>query len=390
MKFIEPDLVVKLIDEYELSPLSVETVSLSEALDRTLAEDVVSPFDQPAYDKALKDGYAYRSTDFLPKIVAVQKAGEGLERKYAEGECVKIMTGAVVPKDFDLLVPVEDVQIDGNKLVVKGEVANNICYQGEYVKNGETILHSGQKIFPQTIGILASVGKREIKVYKNPRVGILVTGDELVEDFSDLASGKKFDSNSPMLAAQVRNLGAIPVEYRVVSDDLSATVDAIKKAVSECDLVLSSGGASMGDFDYIPKALQELGAKFIFQKMKFKPGKPTFFSEVMGKPYFALPGNQVSSFVVFHLFASRLIRRFLGLSPNSLILDLPMAKEFVRTKDLDRQEYRPAKIVEGKIEVCNFVNSGHLLSLNEIDGLVELRIEQNILLADSIQKIYLL
>ncbi len=390
MKFIEPDLAFKLIDEYELSSLSHEIVPLAEGLGRTLAEDVTSPFDQPAYDKALKDGYAYRSSDVLPEVVAVQKAGEDLGRKYSEGECIKIMTGAVVPKEFDMVVPVEDAEVESNRLKITGAVGNNICYQGEYVSKGERILHAGQKVASQTIGILASVGKREIKVYKKPRVGILVTGDELVEDFGDLAIGKKFDSNSPMLAAQVRELGAIPVEYRLVSDDLPATVDAIKQAVSECDLVLSSGGASMGDFDYIPRALQELGAKFIFQKMKFKPGKPTFFSEVCGKPYFALPGNQVSSFVVFHLFVSQLIKRLLGLPSNPSVLNLPMGKEFVRTKDLDRQEYRPVRIINGKVEVCNFVNSGHLLSLNEIEGLVEIRIDEDKLAIGSVQRVYLM
>ena len=192
-----------------------------------------------------------------------------------------------------------------------------------------------------------------------------------------------------MLALQIAELGktsAEPIEYRVVADTLQETTDAIEKAVRECDLVLSSGGASMGDYDYIPKALENLQAKFEFKKIKFKPGKPTFFATVKGTPYFALPGNPVSSFVVFNLFVTRLIKKMLAQDSQPKSFLLPMGKRFVRSIDLDRQEYRPANIVDGKIEVADFVNSGHLQALAGAQGLVEIPAGQKELPSGSKQR----
>ena len=255
MNFVTTQEAWRLIDSYITAKLPTEEVFLGDSLGRILVEDVFAPFDEPAFDKALKDGYAYNSQDLQPEVVAVQRAGEDLGRSYAKGECVKIMTGAVVPKEFDALVPVEDAKIVENRLQITAKVAQNICYQGEYLLKGAKILAKNEKITPQIVGILASVGKKKAQVFRKPKVGVLVTGDELVESFSQLEQGKKFDSNSPMLALQIAELGAEPIEYRVVADTLQETTDAIEKAVRECDLV-TSGGASI--YDYIPKALENL------------------------------------------------------------------------------------------------------------------------------------
>ncbi len=388
MEFIETQKAWELIDGCPLKELKKEEVWLKDSLGRVLAEDVFSASDDPAFDKALKDGYAYRSTDVAPAVVAVLRAGDTVSKKYAPGECVKIMTGAVVPKEFDKLVMVEDAQVVDGKLMVLGQVGNNICYQGEYLLKGTKVLHKHKQIAPQDVAILASVGKKKVSVYRKPRVGILVTGDELVEQESELKAGKKLDSNSPMLAAQVRILGGEPCEYKVVADTLEATIMAISGALLDCDLVISSGGASMGDYDFIPKALQSLSAKFMFKKIKFKPGKPTFFSTVQTIPYFALPGNPVSSFVVFSLFVARLIRRMLKQSPQAKYFTLPMKAEFVRKTDLDRQEFRPCKIVDNKILVSDFVNSGHLQALYGVDGLVDIPVGEKVLPVKSLQKFY--
>ncbi len=388
MNFVETRKAWNLIDSCPLREAQKEEVPLRDSLGRVLAEDVFSAFDDPAFDKALKDGYAYKGTDICPKVVAVQRAGENLCKRYAQGECIKIMTGAVVPKEFDKLVMVEDAKVIDGKLKISGEVGNNICYQGEYLLKGTKILQKSKLLAPQDVAILASTGKKKVSVYCRPRVGILVTGDELVDKESDLKAGKKLDSNSPMLASQVRALGGEPREYKVVADTLEDTIAAISSALLDCDLVISSGGASMGDYDFIPKALQSLSAKFMFKKIKFKPGKPTFFSTVQDVPYFALPGNPVSSFVVFNLFVARLIRRMLHLEPQAKSFLLPMQAEFVRKKDLDRQEFRPCKIVEGKIVMSDFVNSGHLQALYGVDGLVEIPIGEKILPAKSLQNFY--
>ena len=270
--------------------------------------------------------------------------------------------------------------------------SSSICAKqigkGEYLSKGAKILSKDTKLFPQDVAILASVGKRKLKVYRRPKVGVLVTGDELVADACQLQPGKKFDSNSPMLAAQIKEQGGVPQEYRVVADSLDATIAAIEKALAECDLVISSGGASMGDYDYIPSALQSLAAKFEFQKIRFKPGKPTFFSTVKGKPYFALPGNPVASFVVFNLFVARLLRRMVGLHPQPRSFQLPMGKELRRKNDLDRQEFRPVYILDDKIVEANFVNSGHLQALCGVDGLVEIPLGEKLLPAESLQRFY--
>ena len=271
MNFIQTQEAWQLIDSYHLDKAKIEQVALADSLSRVLAEDLFAPSDEPAFDKALKDGYACKSQDIHPQVVAVQRAGVDLQKKYAKGECIKIMTGAVVPKEFDLLVPVEDAKVVENRLhICSAEVANNICYQGEYLSKGAKILSKDTKLFPQDVAILASVGKRKLKVYRRPKVGVLVTGDELVADACQLQPGKKFDSNSPMLAAQIKEQGGVPQEYRVVADSLDATIAAIEKALAECDLVISSGGASMGDsfaedscqiFGKLPKIDPKFGGK---------------------------------------------------------------------------------------------------------------------------------
>jgi len=380
---------LEIIKEQKIIP-KTQIVEIYDALDRTIALDILSPFDQPLYNKSLMDGYAYSSKGNTTKIVGSQKAGQKNSGGYSKNQCIKIMTGAIVPKEFDRVVRIEYTKHDSGFMeIVQKETGNNICYQGEYLKKGQKIISKGKLLDPQTIGILASLGIASVLVYQKPIVGIIVTGDELLDVSNKIAPGKKYNSNLIMLSCQIKKAGAIPKHYGILKDNLLDTQNAIKKALLECDIVISSGGASMGDYDFIPRALKNLQARFLFQKIAFKPGKPTFFAHLHNKYYFALPGNPVSSFVVFEIFVKPFVYKYLNSSSPQKILHFRMGEKYHRKKDLDRLELRPIKIINNKIDPLEFKNSGHLSALYDIDGFLQIDKGVKILPKDSWQKVVL-
>ncbi|HYV99770.1 MAG TPA: gephyrin-like molybdotransferase Glp [Gemmatimonadaceae bacterium] len=290
-----------------------------------LARDVISPVALPLWANSAMDGYACRTDDVARasadapvtlRVVDDVRAGAFPQRPIGPGLATRIATGAPVPDGADCVVRVEDT--DGGTEVVRirdaRDAGRNVRPRGEDVGQNTVALAQGTLLGPAQISLLASVGAAWVPVHRKPRVGIVTTGDELVpvERFNEVLAGERIvSSNSYGLAAQVRSAGGEPVDFGIVPDDERAVREAIERA-SACDLIITSAGVSVGEADYIRRAVETLRGKLEFWRVRMRPGAPLAFGSVRGKPWIGLPGNPVSSFVTFELFARPAIRALLG------------------------------------------------------------------------------
>lgn len=300
------------------------TVSLEDSAGRVLSDDIISPQHAPAFNNSAMDGYALclneaelQMESLSRKCTTVVGAGQTHHQPLTPETCVKIMTGAAVPETANAVVPIEQAEVSSaypNEVIFKGPFrqGQHIRYQGEEFKVGQLLLTRGQQVTPAGIGLLASLGYVNVPVYQAPRVAILATGSELLPVGAQLTPGKLRDSNSDTLAACVREAGAEPVKFGVLPDNPLAIEAAFEKAFQTCDMVLSSGGVSVGDFDYVQDTLIKLGLEKKFWKVAIKPGKPVLFGTLEDKLCFGIPGNPASALVVFELLVRPAIRQMLG------------------------------------------------------------------------------
>lgn len=301
-------------------------LALSAASGRVLAQDIMAPMDVPPCDNSAMDGYAVRAADVavmpsLP-VVGVIYAG-GLPGELAPGTAQRIFTGAPVPAGADSVVIQEDVKLADGAMVIGADVAvppgGNIRCAGEDIRKGDCIVRRGYRLRAQEVGLLAAAGIASVPVMHPLRVGLLSTGDELLEPGDTAQPGKVFNSNRYLLGAMLRDLGCEVVDAGRVADDLSTTVNALQALSRQADVLLSTGGVSVGDADYVKQAVQQLGHLDVW-KIAVKPGKPLAFGHVCGKAFFGLPGNPVSAFVTFTLF----VRPFLQQAQGAIVQDLPV------------------------------------------------------------------
>ena len=301
-----------------------ERVELAHALGRILTDDIVAPIELPPWDNASMDGYAVRAADVVNAMRAspVQlpvagtiAAGAPSGSVLRAGTALRIMTGAPVPHGADSVIRVEDT--DGGSAVVtihsERDARRNIRPRGEDIAAGDVAAHAGDVLHPGNIGFIASLGHGQVQVFGRPRVAILASGDELVDigAFDDVRAGRRIvTSNSYALAAAVEQAGGIPVSLGHVGD----APDEIRHRLSgaECDLLITTGGVSVGEFDHTRIVLAELGAEHRFWRVKIRPGAPLGFGILRGRPWFGLPGNPVSTLVTFELFTRPAIRKMLG------------------------------------------------------------------------------
>ena len=283
--------------------LGSEEVPLRQSLHRVLAEDVISDIEMPPFNKSAVDGYACKKADIQKELEVIEiiPAGNIPEKKITTGQCAKIMTGAVVPEGADTVLMVEYTEETAKNKIrfLKDKTNSNICYQAEDVKNGQKVLTSGIFIEPQHIAVMASVGYSEVFVAKQPGVGIISTGDELVEPSEKPGISQIRNSNAWQLIGQVERMNAIPDYLGIASDDRDATFQMINKAFEKNDVVLLTGGVSMGDYDFVPGILEECGLEILFKSIAVQPGRPTLFGKKENKFCFGLPGDPVSSFGQF-------------------------------------------------------------------------------------------
>ncbi|MBT3183184.1 MAG: molybdopterin molybdotransferase MoeA [Nitrospina sp.] len=305
----------------------VEKIPLDQALGRVLAEDVVSRVNNPPLDNSAMDGYALIAQDIQSatpenpvKLEVVEEIAAGYTAKgtLKPGQTMRIMTGAPIPPGADAVLMQEDTQKDGNSILCldRADVEENIRRAGEDVKIGEGVLKKGTTLSPAHIGMMAVVGRSQIAVSQRPTVSILSTGDEILELDETPQGPQIFNSNGHMLAAQIKSAGGIPLYLGIAKDTEKDLMEKFEWAL-KADIVVSSGGVSVGDYDLVKSSLQKMGQDMLFWKVAMKPGKPLAFGRIGKIPIFGLPGNPVSSFVSFEQFVRPSLRKVLGCSDLS-------------------------------------------------------------------------
>jgi molybdopterin molybdotransferase len=312
----------------EVRDLEIEDAAFTEVQGRVLREDVRAVYDVPQKDNTAMDGYAVRAEDIAGacaespvslRVIEDLPAGTVATQRVESGTAIRIMTGALMPDGADTVAHVEITDAGAGVVRVVSPLrrGTNIRKRGEDMHAGDVVLRNGLPLHAAEIGVLAGVQKVRVQVGRRPTIAILSTGDEIVDVGDEVTPGKVVNSNSYSLAALVREAGAIPRRIGIVPDNLNATIAAIEAALAS-DFVISSGGVSVGAYDFVKDALDALGAETKFWQVAMKPGKPVVLSRVRGRLYFGLPGNPVSCMVSFHLFIAPAIRKAMGQTTNLL------------------------------------------------------------------------
>lgn len=303
------------IIEKKVTLQSVVSTSIHEAINTVLAKDIKAPISMPPFRQSSMDGYALKlsSADRYTVIGEVQ-AGSSQDSSVKEGEAVRIFTGAPVPVTADTVVMQESVQREGDVITFnkRPEINTNIRPMGEQLKIGEIALTKGTLLNAAGLGFLAGLGISNIEIYKQPSVSILITGDELQQPGSPLKKGQVYDSNSVTIKAALMSLGLSQITVDFIKDDYETTQKIIKKHINSSDVVLISGGISVGDYDFVRDALLENKVKEHFYKVNQKPGKPLWFGTTPSTTVFALPGNPASSLTCFYVYVLPALRRMMG------------------------------------------------------------------------------
>lgn len=332
--------------------LSGELVALAGTLGRILAEDIIADSDLPPFDRAQMDGYAVRAADVANtptelKVVGESAAGAGWHQEMKAGEAVRIMTGAPVPKGADAVQQVELTREPNGagtvEILEPVQVGRSIVRQAAEIKAGQTVLQRGEEINAQMIATLASFGYSQVKVGGRPRVAVMATGSELVDVDQKPARDQIRDSNNYTIEAYARLTGAAVERLPLAGDDTELLKKQMADALERCDVLITSGGVSMGVYDFTKAAFRELGAEILFERVALRPGKPTVFGKIRDKLIFGLPGNPVSVAVTFNLFARTALRAMQGAKEKSLPEVMAVLARNVKAA-IDRDSYLPASL----------------------------------------------
>jgi len=351
-----------------------ENISFTGSAGRILAENVASDIDMPPFNKASVDGFACRKADIGSdlEIIETIPAGKWPEKSVSGMQCSRIMTGAALPAGADCVIMVEDTDLlSSGKIRYKGSfIKENFAVRGEDVKKGDIILKPGKLVRPQDIAVMATVGHTIVKVAKMPDVAVISSGSELVEPDRVPGISQIRNTNASQLMAQVARAGAAGNYYGIAGDDEEETFTLVARAISENDIVLVTGGVSMGDFDFVPSVLERAGVKILFSRVSVQPGKPTTFGIHSKAVVFGLPGNPVSAFIQFEMLVRPLIYRMMGHIWKPLTIQLPMKARFTR-RFAERTALVPVFITDdGFVSTVEYHGSAHISSLSEADGIV--------------------
>jgi molybdenum cofactor synthesis domain-containing protein len=379
----------KIIDEnFKLAPIGDENVALLEAYNRVLKENVVSTLAVPSFDRSTVDGYAVKAEDtfnadenqpIVLNISGMVFAGEQPKMVLDKGEAVEIVTGAPLPEGADAVVMLEDAERMDNQLQVYTSVTPhmNVMKKGSDIKSGETVLFAGQVLGASEIGVLAALGLTKIRCLKPPIVAVLSIGNEVTEPGELLTAGKIFDINAYSLSTAIMECGARPMFFGVVSDDKTALRRTFVTALACADVIITSGGVSVGPYDYTPQIVASLGKPgIVISGIAVKPGKPTTIAFVQDKPVFSLPGNPTAALLMFYLLARPTILRLCG----KTLHDMRSIRAFAAAKLFSAKGRRTFIMIKLVLDVEKsrliaepvIETSGAITTLTNADGFIEI------------------
>ena len=369
---IEVEQAIELIETHA-SASETERSDIKKALGYVSMQNVLSPINMPPFNQSAMDGYAIHFDDSISSYLIIGEIPAGKnpsQIKLKKGEAARIFTGAEIPVGCSSVIQQEWCTQKKNILTFNKEIKNNLNIRpiGEEVKESEIVIQKGSQLNAATIGFLASLGISSIEVNKKPKIGIVITGSELINLDDKWAPGKIYESNSYLLESILNTFGHYSVSIYKAKDSFDATKTAAKNAIQENDVVLFSGGISVGDYDHVYNVLKELNVETIFYKVKQKPGKPLYFGKVGSKAIFGLPGNPGSALTCFYIY----VLRYLSIYRN---VEYPIKKKTIRLqsnyrKKAGRSEFIKAIVKGDKAEVCDFQNSSMLRAFVEGNGLI--------------------
>lgn len=374
-------------------PLLKETTKLVEnSLGYLLYNDVYTPINMPPFRQSAMDGYALCLHDELNyRLIGEVKAGDGHELTLNPGEAVRIFTGAPVPDTANAVVMQEHVVTNGDIMTIKNQlsIGHNIRPMGEQVKQGSVALKKGTKLTPPAIGYLTSLGIVEVSVFKSPSIALITTGNELIEAGQELTHGKIYESNSKMLLSALRGLNFEDVSIHKIDDNFEETKSELQSVIKANDLVIVTGGISVGDYDFVGKALNELEVETLFYKVKQKPGKPLFFGKKNDTCIFALPGNPAAALTCFYVYVHIALRTMM----NESDVELPRIhgrSKSAFVKKGDRPQFLKAIYYQGNVAILEGQSSSMLQTFALSNALVFVPAEvPNIEINDHVETIVL-
>ena len=360
-----------------------QKVKLDQALGRILSKDIVSKLNVPPFNNTAVDGYAFKHSDLNKKKETILKlngriaAGQDFNKKIKKGEIARIFTGAKVPEGTDTVIMQEDCNINDNEIILKSRIFKgaNIRKKGEDINYGKTLISKGSKLKAQDIALIASIGIKEIDVYEKLRVGIFTTGNELFEPGTKTSKSGIYDSNRYCLKNLLETINCSIKDYGIKKDNEKLIKNTLKKISKECDLIITTGGMSVGEDDYVRKVVENNGS-LNFWNIAIKPGRPVALGKIFTKPFIGLPGNPVSVMITFLKIALPTINKLSGfISPKEK--NFIVITDFNFRKKSGRKEFLRVKVsknLNGQIKIKNFPNtgSGVFTSMVETDGLIEL------------------
>ncbi|MEO5775726.1 MAG: molybdopterin molybdotransferase MoeA [Flavobacterium sp.] len=370
---ISPEEALAILDKLNYSKRVVE-LSLLEARNHVLTETVFSPINMPPFRQATMDGFAICLHDLLQyEIVGEVKAGDFYTNELKSGQAVKIFTGAAVPNSAQAVIQIEKVTVTNADLLLQENIKpeTNVRQLGAQITKDAVALEKGRFLNPAAIGFLTGLGFTKVKVWQKPTVGIVVTGNELISAGEILPNGKVYESNAIMLQTALFDANFDKVSLYKVNDDFVNTKNTLKKAIDENDVVLVSGGISIGNYDFVGKALESLNVETLFYKVNQKPGKPLLAGKLNDKIIFALPGNPAASLTCFYIYVLPTLQRFSG---NESLYSSQLKKNLAHdyTVDNPRCQFLKASIMEDEVIILSHQDSGMLNSFALANALVYL------------------
>ena len=368
----------------------IEEVNIFNSLGRVLAEDILSPIDSPPFNKSPLDGYAViakslegvsKENPRILKVIDKVFAGEVSCKKVGDGEAIRIMTGAKIPKGADCIVKQEDTEaLNENevRIFVSHKAYDNFIYQGEDFKRGIKIINKDKFLASSIITAIVSLGISKVKVYKKPIVGIITTGDELQEPGEELKEGKIFNSNKAFLYTRLLELGAEPRIFDIAKDSIEGIVSVVEKAEKECQIIISTGGVSVGEKDLVLRAVEFIGYRRLFWKISMKPGSPMFSAVKNGVIYIGLSGTPVAAATTFELTARRVIAKMLNCKDVDIRKVEGILQDEFKKKSPKRRflRVRVSEDLENKVYINNIYQSpGQINTMIKSNAVLE--VEEN-------------